>query len=144
MTAVLTDAQRRERNTETIRTAYRLQEAHDLESWLALWADDATQEVPYAPPGFPREIVGKDSFAEIYGNLFKGFTAIHIQRLRIDPLLDPDRFLVRWHTHAPLVNGGLYENDLVGVYEFAEDGRIRRLTEYLNPLNINISAENDD
>lgn len=141
MTAVLTDAERRQRNAETIRTAYRLQEAHDLESWLALWADDATQEVPYAPEGFPKEISGKSNFAEIYGNLFKGFAAIHIQQLRIDPLLDPNRFLVRWHTYAPLVNGGLYENDLVGVYEFAGDGKIHRLTEYLNPLKINISAE---
>jgi ketosteroid isomerase-like protein len=137
---VLTEKQRRTRNIETMRTWFRLQESHDVESWLTLWADEATQSVPFAPEGFPKRIEGKAELATLYRTLFKGFVEVNIRDLVIDALLDPDRVLVRWHTYAPLVNGDVYENDLVGIFEFDLDGRVRHLTEYLNPDRINISA----
>ncbi|WP_158674726.1 nuclear transport factor 2 family protein [Streptomyces hoynatensis] len=128
----------RARNVRTVRTFYRLQEAMDFERWLELWAEEAGQDIPYAPEGFPTTVRGKANLEGLYRPLFEGFAEIHIQDLRVDPLNDPNRVLVRWHTHGPLKNGGLYENDLVGVFEFGEDGRITHLTEYLNPQKVNI------
>jgi ketosteroid isomerase-like protein len=138
--AGIPDDERRARNAETMRTWFRLQESHDLDAWLELWADDGTQSIPYAPPGFPRSISGKAQLSELYRSLFKGFVKVNIQDLVIDPLHDPDRVLVRWHTYAPLVNGDIYENDLIGVFEFDADGRVRHLTEYLDPSRINIGT----
>lgn len=128
----------RARNVAAVRTFYRLQEAMDFERWLELWADDAGQDIPYAPEGFPSQARGKKALDTLYRPLFEGFAAINIQDLRIDPLADPDQVLVRWHTHGPLKNGDVYENDLVAVFAFAADGRIAHLTEYFNPLKINI------
>lgn len=133
-----TEDEVRARNMRTVRTFYELQEAGDFERWMELWADDAGQDIPYAPEGFPTQVRGKADLYRLYRPLFEGFAEIRIQDLRIDPLADPDRVLVRWHTHGPLKNGGLYENDLVGVFEFGEDGSISHLTEYLNPQKVNI------
>lgn len=139
MTGTFTADDIRARNVRTAETFYQLQEAMDFERWLELWHDDAGQAIPFAPPGFPDSVQGKENLAALYRPLFEGFAAIHIRDLRIEPLADPDRVLVRWHTHAPLRDGGLYENDLVGLFAFAADGRIAHLTEYLNPLNVNIA-----
>jgi ketosteroid isomerase-like protein len=136
----MTDDERRRRNTETMRTWFRLQEAQDLEGWLRLWADDASQSIPYAPAGLPRQITGKQALTELYTALFQGFKEINIQDLLIDPLHDPDRVLVRWHTYAPLTNGEIYENDLIGIFEFNAEGRVRHLVEYLNPTRVNIGG----
>lgn len=138
MTSTMSADAVRARNVATTRTFYRLQEAMDFDAWLDLWAQDAGQAIPYAPAGFPTSVHGKENLASLYRPLFEGFAAIHIQDLRIDPLADPNRVLVQWHTHAPLVNGDLYENDLVGVFEFGDDGGITHLTEYLNPQKVNI------
>lgn len=128
----------RARNVRAVQTFYRLQESMDFEHWLELWADDAGQDIPYAPPGFPSQARGKEALDALYRPLFEGFAEIRIQDLRIEPLADPGRLLVRWHTYGPLKNGDLYENDLVAVFEFGADGRIAHLTEYFNPLKINI------
>jgi ketosteroid isomerase-like protein len=128
----------RARNVLAVRTFFRLQESMDFEHWLELWAQDAGQDIPYAPEGFPSRARGKASLDALYRPLFEGFAEIHIRDLRIDPLADPGRVLVRWHTHAPLKSGDVYENDLVAVFEFGADGRIAHLTEYFNPQKINI------
>jgi len=138
MTGILGAEDIRARNVGTVGEFYRLQEAMDFEAWMQLWAEDAGQDIPFAPSGFPTAVRGRTDLEQLYRPLFEGFAAIHIQQLRIDPLADPNRVLVRWHTHAPLKNGDLYENDLVAIFEFGPDGRITQLTEYLNPQNVNI------
>lgn len=133
-----TEEEVRARNVRTVRTFYELQQAMDFERWMQLWADDGGQDIPYAPEGFPSQVRGKPALEQLYRPLFEGFAEIRIQDLHVDPLEDPHRVLVRWHTHGPLRNGGLYENDLVGIFEFGDDGRISHLTEYLNPQKVNI------
>jgi ketosteroid isomerase-like protein len=63
---------------------------------------------------------------------------VHIRDLVIEPLHDPDKVLIRWHTYAPLTDGSVYENDLVGIFSFHLNGKIRHLVEYLNPAKVNI------
>lgn len=48
-------------------------------------------------------------------------------------MYDPNQVLARWHTHADLVTGGTYDNDLIGVFEFDDEGTLRLLTEYFDP-----------
>jgi uncharacterized protein len=129
----LSGEERRTRNVATVRTYYSLQEAMDLDSWLDLWADDGAQSIPYAPDGFPPLLSGKAELRRIYEDLFAGFSRLEILDLTVDPLLDPDRVLARWHTRADLVAGGHYDNDLIGLFELRPDGTIGHFTEYFNP-----------
>lgn len=132
--------ERRARNVATMRTWFRLQEELDVETWLTLWADDPEQAVPFAPASLPRMISGRQTLAELYRSLFAGFAEIGIRDLRISALDDPDRVLVQWHTVASLRNGQVYDNELIGVFEFTEDGKVRKLTEYLDPTRVNIGS----
>lgn len=129
--------ERRARNIATMRTWFSLQEKKDLEGWFALWADEPEQAVPFAPASLPRVISGKETLTGLYRSLFEGFAEIRIRDLRISALDDPDRVLVQWHTVAPLRNGNVYENELIGVFEFNDDGKVQKLTEYLDPTRVN-------
>jgi NAD(P)-dependent dehydrogenase (short-subunit alcohol dehydrogenase family)/ketosteroid isomerase-like protein len=121
------------RNLATVHTYFRLQEARDLDSWIALWADDGAQAIPYAPDDFPKLVVGRTRLNEIYRSLFAGYAKLAIVDRRIDALRDPNRVLARWHTHAELSDGTTYDNDLIGLFEFDDDGKLRLLTEYFDP-----------
>jgi ketosteroid isomerase-like protein len=123
----------RARNVAAVQTYFRLQQARDLDTWITLWAEDGAQSIPYAPEGFPKLVAGRHELEQIYRDLFAGYAALTIQDLRIDPLHDPKRVLARWHTRAELTAGGTYDNDLIGVFEFDDDGTLRLLTEYFDP-----------
>jgi uncharacterized protein len=123
----------RSRNVATVHTYFRLQEEKDLDSWIRLWAEDGAQAIPYAPERFPHLVDGRARLEGIYRDLLAGYATLEIRELRIDALHDPARVLARWHTHADLVDGGTYDNDLIGLFEFDDDGALRLLTEYFDP-----------
>lgn len=124
----------RTRNVATVQQYFRLQEAQDLDTWITLWAENGAQAIPYAPAGFPEMVAGRDRLEGIYRGLFAGYAELSIRDLRIDPQQDPNRVLARWHTHAELTGGGTYDNDLIGLFEFDDDGKLNLLTEYFNPV----------
>jgi uncharacterized protein len=123
----------RARNLATVHTYFRLQQEQDLDTWITLWADDGAQAIPFAPDGFPRLVTGRARLQEVYRNLFDGYAALTIVAPQIDALQDANRVLARWHTHAELTDGTTYDNDLIGLFEFDGDGRVRLLTEYFDP-----------
>jgi hypothetical protein len=41
--------------------------------------------------------------------------------------------LARWHPHAEFTAGGIYDNEVIGLFEFDGDGKIRLFTEYFDP-----------
>lgn len=130
----------RARNVATVQTYFRLQQEKDLGAWIALWAEDGAQAIPYAPEGFPHLVDGRARLETIYRDLLAGYTALAIRELRIDALHDPTRVLARWHTHAGLVAGGTYDNDLIGLFEFDDNGALRLLTEYFDPTPFRAAA----
>lgn len=128
------------RNVATVRTYFGLQQEMDLGTWIALWAEDGAQAIPYAPDGFPHLVEGRARLEGVYRDLLAGYANLEIRDLRIDALRDPARVLARWHTHADLVDGGTYDNDLIGVFEFDDDGALRLLTEYFDPTPFRAAA----
>jgi ketosteroid isomerase-like protein len=139
-TAMLSEQQRRDNNVATVHTYYRLQQEKNLDAWFQLWADDGAQSIPYAPGTFPKIVSGKPELERIYRDLFAGYGRLQILNLTIDPLLDPDRVLARWHTRAELAAGGEYNNDLIGLFEFNLDGTIRHFTEYFDPTHFGTAS----
>ncbi|GAA2083679.1 nuclear transport factor 2 family protein [Actinomadura alba] len=123
----------RTRNVTAVQTYFRLQQEQDFEVWITLWADDGAQAIPYAPEGFPRLVTGRAQLESVYRKLFTGYAKLTIHDLRVEALHDPTRVLARWHTHADLTDGSTYDNDLIGLFEFNDDGTLRLLTEYFDP-----------
>jgi ketosteroid isomerase-like protein len=124
---------RRDRNAATVREYFRLQGEPDLDAWIQLWAPDGRQLIPFAPYDFPKAIEGRQALDRVYRELYSGYRTIEIDAT-VEPMLDPDTVLARWHTHAQLVSGGTYSNELIGVFVFGSDGQLCELTEYFDPI----------
>jgi ketosteroid isomerase-like protein len=124
---------RRDRNAATVREYFRLQGEPDLDAWIQLWAPDGRQLIPFAPYDFPKAIEGRQALDRVYRELYSGYRTIEIDAT-VEPMLDPDTVLARWHAHAQLVSGGTYSNELIGVFVFGSDGQLRELTEYFDPI----------
>jgi ketosteroid isomerase-like protein len=124
---------RRDRNAATVRKYFRLQGEPDLDAWIQLWAHDGRQLIPFAPYDFPKAIEGRQALDRVYRELYSGYRTIEIDAT-VEPMLDPDTVLARWHTHAQLVSGGTYSNELIGVFVFGSDGKLCELTEYFDPI----------
>jgi ketosteroid isomerase-like protein len=124
---------RRDRNAATVREYFRLQGEPDLDAWIQLWAPDGRQLIPFAPYDFPKAIEGRQALDRVYRELYSGYRTIEIDAT-VEPMLDPDTVLARWHTHAQLVSGGTYSNELIGVLVFGSDGQLCELTEYFDPI----------
>jgi uncharacterized protein len=123
----------RERNRLNVEAYFALQAKMDLDPWFALWHPDGVFNIPYAPEGFPDRIEGLARLEPIYRQLFAGYSALRYRDLRIEPLLDPTRFVATWTTEADRVAGGTYVNRLIALFFFDEDGKLVRYDEYFDP-----------
>jgi uncharacterized protein len=59
----MNDESRRARAHRTLDRALELLLAHDMTGFAALWAPDGTAEFPFAPPGSPTRLEGRDAVA---------------------------------------------------------------------------------
>jgi|GEM_PF-130427 len=98
----------------------------------ALFAEDGRQVMPFAPEGFPRELVGRPAIARQYGGLPAAFTAMRFPDLEIRDLAEPDAFLATYRGDIALRGGGKYDNRYVGLFVI-RDGRIAHFTEWFDP-----------
>jgi ketosteroid isomerase-like protein len=124
---------RRERNVATVHDYFRLQDERDLDAWIQLWAPDCRQLIPFAPYDFPRAVEGREQLERVQRELHAGYRTVEVDAT-VHPLVDPDLVLACWHTHAELVTGGSYTNEVIGLFCFDADGRLAELTEYFNPI----------
>ncbi|CAL9674972.1 nuclear transport factor 2 family protein [Streptomyces sp. enrichment culture] len=124
----------RARNTATLHRYFRLLADLDIDAWIELWAPDCEVIAPYTPGGVPAVINGRDRLHGFYAGEAAKYTRLRYPGTEIWSLHDPHRAVARWFPRAELVGGGTYRNENVGLFEFDDDGRIRRFTEYFNPL----------
>jgi ketosteroid isomerase-like protein len=67
--------------------------ALDVDAALAVFADDAVQEMPFAPEGFPRRLEGIAALRRQYGGLFRVVDGrIRLFREYFDPNILSDVF----------------------------------------------------
>lgn len=125
----------RERNIAAVRAFFQFERELDMAGWGELWAEDAVRRTPFAPEGFPSETRGKAAILEALRGTFEQAARIEV-RDEVLPLLDPTTVLARARVRAELRNGAVYENELVALFRFDDQGKIAEWTGYLNPLPI--------
>lgn len=108
--------------------------ARDIERWLALFADDAVVEFPYAPSlGQARALVGKRAIADYFRRTPAVFRGLSFRDLRVHATTSPDVAVAEVHGSATLAPGGqAYEQDYVLIVE-QRGGEIVRYREYWDP-----------
>ena len=122
----------RQRNQQVVEDFFRHLEALDVEAFMALWAEDGQQVMPFAPEGFPDTLRGKEAIYQQYRSLPDNYRSMEFPR-EIIPMKDPNQWLARYRGIIPLRNGGQYNNHYVALFEL-EAGKIKTYYEYFNPI----------
>jgi ketosteroid isomerase-like protein len=109
-------------------------EHKDMERVNGVWADDAVQEMPYVPAGFPSRVVGKEALIKQYAGWPRNAgKAKFTDGIRFYPTLDPEIVAVEYHGVSEIVpTGRIYDQRYFGLFH-VEDGKIQLFREYFDP-----------
>lgn len=109
-------------------------EMKDMDAFAATWADDALQEMPYAPEGFPKRVAGKDNLIAHYAAWpTNSGDADFTSQLRFYPMQDPEVVFAEWAGQVAIVSTGRIYNQRYGGLFHVENGQIKLFREYFDP-----------
>lgn len=129
------DNARRTRNAATISTLFTCLNAAAYDDIPALFADDARWDAVFAPPVHP-EPCDQPKPLDCLSRWRTLFSLGPSFAFSVEPLLDPDRFLVEFVGQAVVAATGTPYNNLHLAVVLLDDGRIKHVWEYFNPLAI--------
>ncbi|MCG8440210.1 MAG: nuclear transport factor 2 family protein [Caulobacterales bacterium] len=109
-------------------------ERFDMDRVNAVWAEDAVQDMPYAPDGFPSRVVGRDDVIALYAGWPESVRDPRFtDNLVFYPMRDPEVVFAEWTGRADVVaTGRRYEQRYGGLFH-VEDGQIALYREYFDP-----------
>ncbi len=109
-------------------------ETHDMDHFATLWADDAVQDMPFSPAGFPKRVVGKEALIAHYaGWPDNSRGADFTSELVFYPMIDPEMVFASFRGRAEIVSTGrTYEQTYGGLFH-VQDGKIQLFREYYDP-----------
>ncbi|MFF4420923.1 nuclear transport factor 2 family protein [Streptomyces sp. NPDC001549] len=106
----------------------------DIASWVGLWAEHGVMEFPFAPPGWPGRLEGREAIAA-YMRDYPGHIDLHdFPDLRIHETADPGTLVVEMRGVGRLVaTGGPFDMAYIAVVT-VQDGQFTSYRDYWNPL----------
>ncbi|MFD7626599.1 nuclear transport factor 2 family protein [Streptomyces sp. NPDC059851] len=118
------------------RHSLRLLLAKDVPGWIGLWAEDGVMEFPFAPPGRPARLMGREAIAD-YMRPYPDHIDLHDfpeAHLRMHETVDPRTIVAEMRGVGRLVKTGRpFDMTYIAVVT-AEDGRFTSYRDYWNPL----------
>jgi uncharacterized protein len=108
--------------------------AGDAQAVLDLCADDVVFEFPFAPPGRPAQVRGKEALGPYLATISSRVQFDGLSNLETHQTLDPDVLIIEMTATGTVKDTGEpYDQSYVGVLT-AREGRITRYRDYWNPL----------
>ncbi|MFF8724862.1 nuclear transport factor 2 family protein [Streptomyces sp. NPDC015171] len=106
----------------------------DIPAWTGLWAEDGVMEFPFAPPGWPERLEGREAIAA-YMRPYPDHIDLHdFPALRIHPTADPETLVVEMRGVGRMVETGApFDMAYIAVVT-VRDGRFVSYRDYWNPL----------
>ncbi|WP_329257206.1 nuclear transport factor 2 family protein [Streptomyces pseudovenezuelae] len=106
----------------------------DIPAWVGLWAEDGIMEFPFAPPGRPRRLEGKEAVAA-YMRPYPDHIDLHdFPEVRIHETTDPETIVVEMRGVGRVVaTDSPFEMTYVAVVT-VRDGLIVSYRDYWDPL----------
>ncbi|WP_189953308.1 nuclear transport factor 2 family protein [Streptomyces alanosinicus] len=119
---------------ELYRHSLRLLLDKDIAGWVGLWAEDGVMEFPFAPPGWPGRLEGRDAIAA-YMRDYPDHIDLHgFPELRIHRTASPWTIVVEMRGVGRLVETGApFDMTYIAVVS-AREGRFTSYRDYWNPL----------
>ncbi|MER7584467.1 nuclear transport factor 2 family protein [Kitasatospora sp. NPDC097691] len=119
---------------ELYRHSLRLLLDKDIAAWVDLWSERGVMEFPFAPPGLPRRLEGRDAVAGYLRDYPDHIDLHDFPDLRIHETTDPATIVVEMRGVGRLVKTGApFDMTYVAVVE-VHDGRFASYRDYWNPL----------
>ncbi|MDM0022414.1 nuclear transport factor 2 family protein [Variovorax saccharolyticus] len=134
MTVMKDDAARRAAAQHTVAEHLRLTAAGQVEEWAKLFAPDAVLEFPYAPPGVPMKVTGRDALVAHMSNFPKIFDVEFVD-MTFHETVDPSLVVVEFRSKGTArPTGKPYEQTCISVVRTDSDSYITHYLDYWNPL----------
>ncbi len=125
----------REKNIDTVHNFVNLFEQLKILEVSELFITDGVAILPYHSGLFPYKTTGKKNIADSWMGIAKNFTEGKFVIKEIMPFEDPNKIAVILSGKLKFKNKeGFYENDYIFLFYFDENGKIKELYEYFNPL----------
>ena len=106
----------------------------DLDGWLAQCTDDVVVEFPFAPPGCPRRVVGKEAVGQYLVGHPGQIDFDEVTHLEVHQCVEPDTAVIEMiATGQVKTTGAPYEMSYVVVLKTV-DGLMSVYRDYWNPL----------
>lgn len=129
-----TEQETRQANEQTVRDFLCLLAQKNMDAWANLWTEDAVQEMPFSPAGFPTRVAGRDALIKHYSGLPAAYGAMSFPDLILYPMSDPNWVLAEYRGEIEvLATGRSYNNHYCGLFHL-RDRQIVLFREYYNPI----------
>jgi uncharacterized protein len=104
------------------------------QEWIELWREDGVFEQPYAPPGFPSHLEGRDAIYNHVRSMDTVFEEFAYQDVDVRATDDPNLLLATLRSEATVTaTGRRYANQYVALLRIRA-GRVAHYCEYFDPL----------
>ncbi|MFI9241543.1 nuclear transport factor 2 family protein [Streptomyces sp. NPDC053086] len=119
---------------DLFRRGLRLLLDKDIAAWVGLWSDDGVMEFPFAPPGWPSRLAGKEAVAAYMRDYPDHIDLRDFPDLKIHETTEPETIVVEMRGTGRLVRtGDPFDMTYIAVVT-VRDGRICAYRDYWNPL----------
>lgn len=109
-------------------------EEKDMEKFAGVWADDAVQDMPYSPKGFPKRVSGKENIINHYSSWPEvSGKAEFTDNIIFYPIQDPQMVFVEFQGRVDIKPTGREYIQTYGGLFHVENGKIKLFREYYNP-----------
>ncbi len=108
--------------------------AGDVDGWVQIYAPDAVHEFPFAPPGAPRRLEGRDAIAAYLRQLpgrirFGALSDVRVREAGDELIIEATGHHHRLRDETP--------SDLSYVWFITRrDGQVAHIRDYMNPLQL--------
>jgi ketosteroid isomerase-like protein len=124
----------RQQTVQTVHDFLDALEEKDMIKFANVWAEDAVQDMPYSPQGFPKRVSGKANLLEHYSAWPEiSGDANFTDHLVVYPLQVPDMVFVEYRGAVQVIPTGRQYNQVYGGLFHVENSKITLFREYYDP-----------
>ena len=110
-------------------------EDKDMDKFVQLWAEDAVQDMPFSPQGFPKRVEGKANLIQHYSAWPEiSGQANFTDNLVFHPMQDATMVFAEWHGDVEIIPTGRQYKQRYGGLFHVVDGKIELFREYYDPI----------
>ncbi len=125
----------RQQTKQTVINFLTALEDKDMDKFAELWAEDAVQDMPFSPEGFPKRVEGKNALIQHYAAWPEiSGRANFTDNLVFYPMQDATMVFAEWRGDVEIIpTGRQYKQRYGGLFQVV-DGKIEQFREYYDPI----------